>query len=743
MLLKNKFPFFRKTKYIYLDSAATTQVPDIVIQGITQTLEFRGNPGRSAHGVSNRNQELLENAKTKISNFIGAFSDEIIFTNNTTDSINVALDSIIHLFEDGDIILVSISEHHSNILPYLKANKNGAKIKLLGIKDGLVDPDEIKNALSSKTRLVAVAQCSNVLGNINNVEEIGKIIKEYNKDIVYVVDGTQAVAHIPVDVKKIQADFYAFSSHKMYGPDGVGVLYISKKIQHLIKPVKAGGGTVKDVAITREKDFDIISPDYDNSLSILEGGTPNTSNIIGLSKAVGFILSNGWKDIRNHEVILMNKILNGLSSFDEVTIYGPENIDEKIGLISFSLRDLDTKELSDYLSSKNICIRYGSHCAFPLAEEFGNETLRVSIGIYNTEEDIDIFLQEVKFFLDKKKGLIKNPNIEKLKNIPFTKTTQIISSQNDIYEMINSMISDRDNTEIVIMAGHFLAIPDVMENKFYPSIKEMIPERLHGLLEEFGMTTFPIFTLETAVEIISKLKENGVNAKLMIVANDTTGINELRLSDNNKDVKTAKDYRDELLDEFRQSIGIPDVYKKVLDSKGLSVDDIVKYGEGLYFRETIMRANFKNFIDKNKEYFDGIIDYKSDDESIDVGINILENQSIKTCVFDTFHSKTGGKFCIVEVADIISELFGSSDNIYYEYLNEKVKNPIIKSKDKLFVMFSPAMCNNAVNSGAEFYIKLFLGEDKNQSFKFINVPFGPNADNNIKDGIDVYKISNK
>lgn len=742
MQTRSRFPFFRKNNYIYLDSSATTQVPDVVIRGITQPLEFRGNPNRSSHNVAERSQELLEDAKEVVASFINAKPDEIVFSNNTTDAINLAIDAVLHSFDEGDVILVSIAEHHSNLLPYLKATAKGSKIKLLGLKDGLIDVEEIKQALTKKTKLVAIAHCSNVLGNINAVDEIGKIVKSFSKDIFYVVDGTQAVAHIPVDVKAMKADFYAFSSHKMYGPDGVGVLYVSKEIQHHVKPVRAGGGTVKDVAITVGKDYDIISPDYDGSLSILEGGTPNTSNIVGLSKAIGFLRSIGWDKIREHETFLTSKLLEGLSKIEDIEIYGPKDTNKKIGVVSFATKGFHIKELAEYLASHKICIRYGSHCAFPLSETLGNETLRISIGVYNTEEDIDTVLQEINFFLDKKKGLIKNPNLEVLKNVSYSKHTQVISSKSDIQKVIDNSVHS-DDTEVVIMGGHFLGIPSTAENKFYPSIKGLLPESLFGLLEEFGMTTFPIFTFDIATDVVASLKKRGVKAKLLVIANDTTGINELKQSAVNKDGKTAEDYRNDLLASFKQNGGLPSLYVNTLKEKGLTVDDLITYGDDLFFRETITRANFKQFISNNKEYFDGLIEYKADDESVDVAINILDNQQIKTCTFDTFNSKTGGKFCIVEVAQISAELFGKAKGVEFGYLNEKVKSPKVKAKNRVFVMLSPAMCNNAVISAGELYIKLFLQGKDDGMFKFINIPFGPNADKNIGMGIEVTEIINK
>jgi hypothetical protein len=257
------------------------------------------------------------------------------------------------------------------------------------------------------------------------------------------------------------------------------------------------------------------------------------------------------------------------------------------------------------------------------------------------------------------------------------------------------------------------------------------------------MTTFPIFTFDIATDVVASLKKDGVKAKLLVVVNDTTGINELRQSPANKGAKTAELYRNELLDLFKQEDGLPSLYTNVLKEKGLDLNDVIAYGEDKYFKETILRANFKQFISNNKEYFEDVITYEADDESVDVSIDILDNQQIKTCTFDTFNSKTGGKFCIVEVAQLSAELFGTAKEVKFDYLNEKVKSPKTKAGNRVFVMLSPALCNNAVNSGGELYVKLFLQGKDNGLFKFINIPFGPNADKNISGGVEVTEIINK
>lgn len=744
MEIKSKFQFFRQNNYTYLDNAATTQVPDVVVRAVEQSLAYKGNPNRSSHAVASRNEELLEEARQNIANFIGANSTEIVFTGNATDSFNLAVLSIESQIKSGDEIIIAISEHNSNMLPYIRLVKQGANIKIVGIKDGVIDIEEIKNKLSVKTKIVAIGHCSNVLGNINDIDSIGRLIKNYNKEIFYIIDGTQAVAHIPIDINKVQADFYAFSSHKMYGPDGVGILYVNKSIHHLLTPTKIGGGTVKNIAITFDKSADIISPEYYQSLIVLEGGTPNVSNILGFSKAVNFIRSIGFDEIRRHELSLLQILLDGLSDIPEIKVFGPEILDKKIGLISFGLNEYSTKELGDYLAKQKICVRYGSHCAFPLAEYFGQETLRISLGVYNDEEDINHILGEIKFFLDKKKGLIKNPNLEPLRNKIYYRNTYLVNSFSSIIEKIKPALYSQQDTEIVVLGGHFLGVPDVQENKFWPGIRPLLPERLHGLLDEFGMTNFPIFTWELACKIAAEFKASGYKVKLGIIANDTTGINELRLSSVNVIGKTAESYRAELLGLFKSSDNLPDQYLDLLKEYKLNKKDILKNSSDYYFTESSLRLNFKKFIRFNKDFFQGIIDYSAEDgENIDLSIKVLDNQEIKTCSFDTFNSKTGGKFCIAELCQFMAEIFGKPEAINFKYVSEKIKIPKIRTRHKVLIAFTPAMCDNAVNRSAELYTKLFLQEKGEGSFKFFNIPLGPNAERSLAIGSELKYISDK
>jgi cysteine desulfurase / selenocysteine lyase len=742
MNLKTRFKFFRINNFLYLDSSATTQKPNQVVSAVKNSLEYSGNPHRGAHIPAVNNEEKILIARENIARFINCNTEELVFTTNTTDSVNLAVDSITENIKKGDEILISIAEHHSNMLPFNKLIKKGAILKTIGLKDGVIDINDLKKKISKKTKIVSLQHCSNVLGNINDVEKAGKLIKKFNKNILYMVDGAQSIAHVPVDVTKINCDFYSFSGHKMYGPDGIGVLFISKKTWPILEMVRMGGGTISDASIVKGKIKDTLVMDKFNSLIGLEGGTPNVANIIGLSEAVKFIRKIGFDEIQKHEKGLVKLLLKKLSNIEGVKIYGPKDLKDKIGVVSFSIENILPDEIGKYLNKRKICIRYGSHCAFPLINELGCETIRISLGVYNDEEDIERVIQEIQFYLDKKKGLIKNKNLEEVRDQPYYKNILPVQKAENIIKLIKNAVYEKKETEIIIQAGHFLAIPDIKTNSFYPSIKPLLPEHLYSLLDEFGMTTFPLFTWELGCKIVSELKKEGIKARLMIAANDTTGINELKNSSVNKSNKSFEEYRKEYLDRFGNKT-LPDEYLKILKENSLSLKDVLKFGEDYFTKESLLRGRFKEFIDKNKSYFEGMIDYTGQKGVIDVGIKVLDNQNIKTCRFNTFNSKTGGRFCIVEVTQLIAEMFGKSEGSDYTYLHRDIKNPKSNSKNKIFVMLTPEMCNTAVTSAGELYVKLFAGEKDKGSFRYFNFQFGPDAEKSLAIGLEGSYISNK
>ncbi len=744
MFLKSKFPFFRKNNFCYLDNSATTQVPEAVIRVVKDSLSLKGNPHRGAHRLATKNADLIEVARANIARFINCKASELVFTSNTTDSINLAVDALYQEIQKGDEIIVSVAEHNSNLLPFDKLLKKGAILKTIAVKNGLIDVEELEQALSSRTRIVSLHHCSNVLGNVNPVVEIAKIIKGFDSQIIFMLDGAQAIAHVPVDLKKINCDFYAFSGHKMYGPDGIGGLFVAERVWPMLSMVRMGGGTISDLSIVADQGKDSLVIEKPNSLAGLEGGTPNVANILGLSEAVSFMRSLTIQKIREHELDLTAYLIENLNKIEGMQLFGPKELAHKIGVVSFNIEGIDIQKLEARFNKKNICIRSGSHCAFALINELGTETVRVSVACYTDRADLDQFLQELNYFINKERGLIINPALDQFKDFVYYKRVLPVNTHHQILTELFAAINNPGKAEVVIMAGHFLAIPDKQSNSFYPSIKSLLPKHLHSLLDEFGMTSFPIVTWELGCEMVRILKSRGIRARLMIIANDTTGFNELKESAVNTSQKNMVEYRMEFLKRFgNQTICKP--YLEILTENKLSLDDVMQFEEGQYYtRESTLRGRFKKFITENKDFFDGIINYTTNHlGNIDLNLNLLDNQAIKTCRFDTFNSKTGGKFCIVELVQLMGELFGKSQEVHYNYVPTPISNPKCTAHEKVFVALTPAMCSNAVNQVGELYNKLYLQEKGAGSFKFFNVPFGPNAKQFLASGTDMTYISDK
>lgn len=746
MQLKSKFSFFRQQHLVYLDSAATSQVPDSVVGVVRQTLEYRGNPNRSAHKPAIHNSEILDQARASIASFINAKPDEIAFVSNTTDAINSFVSSISHQIKKGDEIVVTIAEHHSNLLPYIALQRSGAKIRIVGEDDGSFSLSVFQQTLNEHTKIVAINHISNVLGTITPLTKIINLVRKHAPNAMVVVDGAQAVAHVPVDVRKIGCDVYAFSGHKMYGPDGIGVLYISKRLHPTLRIVRIGGGNVKNVAVTKEKTYHIVSPDEVGGMAMFEGGTANLANIVGLSRAVQFIRGIGYDELQKNDTFLMRRLLSGLKEIDDVVIFGPAKASERASLVTFGVRTGSIKELGDALGRRNICVRYGSFCAFPLMGRLGSEGVRVSFGCYNDENDVDTVLEEIRRYFDKKHGRILNPNLERFRNQPYYRNVLVLNSTQGLIDAVMDAVIQPEDTEVVVMAGHFLGIPDEQENRFWPSIKSMIPDRLQGYLHEFGMTSFPLFTWELGTKLVTALRERNINTTLSIIGNDTTGINELRLSSSNTTQKTAEQYRDELLSSFDNSV--PSIYAIAMKTRRLKDTDILRHQGSRIFRESLLREQFKRFVQdkKNAQLFDGVITYTgvgADEAKFELKIDVLDNPEYKTCSFDTFNSKTGGKYCTAEIAQYLAELFGTATPESFGYLSQRVQQPKVKAKHTVMVILTPMMCDDAITRGAELYIKLFLQGKNEGSFKFFNVPFGPESARSLANGIEVKYLSDK
>ena len=396
--IKEDFPIFSIKVYdkplVYLDNAATSHRPKQVIEAIRRFYEeFNANVERGLHYLSQKASEMYEDAHKTIAKFIGARSwNEVVFTYNTTYALNiVALSWGLNNLKEGDEIVLTIMEHHSNMLPWrFIAKKTGAKIKYVTIKkDYTLDYEDLESKISEKTKVIAITQMSNVLGTINNIKYITKLAHKVGA--IVVVDGAQSVPHMPVNVKELDVDFLAFSSHKMLGPTGLGVLYGKKEFLEEISPAISGGGTIRDV--TLEEVIWAHIPEK------LEAGTPHIAGAIGLAEAAEYLMKLGMDNVRRHERELTEYALKLLKEEleDFVTHYGPTMLDVKGGIIAFNVKGYDHHAVAAFLDTEGIAVRSGMHCAHPLHHYLGLKgTVRASFYIYNVKEDVDALVEALK-----------------------------------------------------------------------------------------------------------------------------------------------------------------------------------------------------------------------------------------------------------------------------------------------------------------------------------------------------------
>src|SRR5690625_1659876 len=367
---------------VYLDSSATSQKPISVIEAVDDYYRLmNSNVHRGVHTLGSRATDLYEGAREKTKQFINAKSSkEIIFNRGTTTGINMVAQSYgLQNVQEGDEIVITPMEHHSNIIPWQQVAKiTGATLKYIPLQDdGTISIDSARETISNRTKIVAVAHVSNVLGTINPIKELTKLAHE--NDAVIVVDGAQSVPHLQVDVQDLNCDFYTFSGHKMLAPTGIGVLYGKKKHLEQMEPVEFGGEMIDFV----EK--------YDSTWKELpwkfEAGTPIIAGAVGLGAAIDFLTDVGMENITTYEHDLAHYALDQIESIDGITVYGPR---KRAALVTFNLDDVHPHDVSTVLDMEGIAIRAGHHCAQVLMKWLNvTATARASMYLYNTEEDID------------------------------------------------------------------------------------------------------------------------------------------------------------------------------------------------------------------------------------------------------------------------------------------------------------------------------------------------------------------
>ena len=393
--IKQQFPIFQQhPKLIYLDNAATTQKPSLVIDGITNFYQKENaNIHRGIYDLAAQTSAKYEKVRTKVADFIGATSPKsIVYTSGTTASINlVATSFLAPRLSKGDEVLISMMEHHANLIPWQMVCKaKGATLRVIPINaDGSLDMNAYKQALSTKTKMVAITHISNSLGTINPVAKI--IALAHQNDTPVLIDGAQSTAHYSIDVNALDADFFTFSGHKIFGPTGIGILYGKQELLENMSPSQYGGDMIRSVS------FEETS--FAPSPQRFEAGTTNIAGVVGLGYAIDFLNQLDKKAIGEYLKSLGKYAQEQLSAMDGLTIIG--TAPEKTGIISFTLKDIHPHDIASFVGANNIAIRAGHHCTQPLMNHLKlPATSRASLSIYNTQEDIDLLVAAIKETID-------------------------------------------------------------------------------------------------------------------------------------------------------------------------------------------------------------------------------------------------------------------------------------------------------------------------------------------------------
>lgn len=394
MKIREDFPILSRTIYgkplVYLDNGATTQKPRCVVEAITdEYYSVNANVHRGVHLLSQKATELHEAARETVRRFINARSvNEIVFTRGTTESINLMAFSFGEEFlREGDEVIVSTMEHHSNIVPWqMLGLRKGVKLRVIPINDrGEILMDEYESLFNEKTKFVSVAHVSNVLGTVNPVKQITAIAHAHNVPVL--IDGAQSIPHMPVDVQDIDADFYVFSGHKVYGPTGIGVLYGKEKWLERMPPYQGGGEMIQNVTFEKTT--------YNELPYKFEAGTPDYIGSNALAVALNYVSNIGMENIAAHEHELTEYAMQKMQEIEGLRIYGTAH--DKSSVISFLVRDIHHLDMGTLLDRLGIAVRTGHHCAEPLMHRFGIEgTVRASFGLYNTKEEIDELVKGIK-----------------------------------------------------------------------------------------------------------------------------------------------------------------------------------------------------------------------------------------------------------------------------------------------------------------------------------------------------------
>lgn len=394
MTYRQDFPILQNTKTAYLDSASSAQKPQVVLDAMRDVYEHHyANIHRGLYDFSQKTTSLFEAVRPKVAAFINAPSaDEIIFTRNTTEGINLVAQSWGRTnLQKGDEIIITEMEHHANIVPWqLLASQVGVVIKVVPIHDdGTLDFGAFVSLLSPKTKMVAVVHASNSLGTINPVAKIIRAAKDFNSKILTLVDGTQSVVHGAVDVQELGCDFFTFTGHKIYGPNGVGVLWGRGDILREMPPYQGGGDMIETVGFGKGETT------YKPAPARFEAGTPAIVEVIGLGAAIDYLTTIGMENIAAQEQKMLALMTHELAKIEGLTFYG--TAPNKVGVVSFTADWAHTSDIAMILDQSNVAVRTGHHCCMPLMKRYGIDgTVRASIGLYTNEADIEALIKGLK-----------------------------------------------------------------------------------------------------------------------------------------------------------------------------------------------------------------------------------------------------------------------------------------------------------------------------------------------------------
>lgn len=386
---KQDFPIFKTyPDLVYLDSGASAQKPQIVLETMMEFAQKKyANVHRGSYYLSEMATMAYEKARRTVAEFLGARYEDIIFVRGATEAINLVAQTYGHTLKAGDEVLISEAEHHSNIVPWqLLAAERDINLKYVNVlPSGELDLNDFENKLTDKTKLVAITQMSNVLGLLNPIDEIVK--KAHKAGAKVLIDGCQAIVHTPIDLRKSDIDFYAFSGHKLYGPTGIGVLYGKSEIMNTLPPWQGGGDMIKHVKLTGST--------FADTPARFEAGTPAIIESVGLMSAINYVKSIGYDKMIDNENQVMHLLKEALNSMERVQVLG--DLAPKKSLVCFNLKGIHPQDVAMVLSEQNVAVRVGHHCAQPITEKYGvTASIRVSLGLYNDGDDISKFLNALK-----------------------------------------------------------------------------------------------------------------------------------------------------------------------------------------------------------------------------------------------------------------------------------------------------------------------------------------------------------